>query len=412
MTILAGPRREVALLGASTALYPGGRFVLSLVAAKTLEPSDFTTWALIAALLAYSPSLALGVPNGMSRELPVFVALNDANGVRRSIAVTWTATACAAVLGFLATVLTAVVVTSSVAALVGVLVAGTIVFTTQQFLQRARLRFGAASAHQAALGTLLFAGSGWLYISGASGLLPTAGAYALAITLAVFLGLFLGPRPQFAGWQRGDLLTHLGVGFPIMTAGLLFSIFVTLDRWLAATLLGAPAAAPYALASLTASALLVMPSVVSQQTYPRMAMAVGRRASVGELREMARKQGVAAALLASPVAAAAIAAAWFAVPVLFPDYAAAAPAIAVLSGGLIVLAAFTGYGNYLNVTGGHWRYLAVQAFALACSAIMMIFGGLWLGLVGIALGMSCGHLIYGSALRVVALRTAPRVDIR
>jgi O-antigen/teichoic acid export membrane protein len=371
-----------------------------------LAPPDFTVWALVAALLVYAPSLALGIPNGMSRELPILLARDDVSGVRRSTAVTWIATGAAAAAGFFGTLFVGLAVTTEAAAVIGgLLVAGIIVFTTQQFLQRARLRFDAASAHQATLGVLLLAASGWLYGSGAAGLVPTGGAYALALVLAVALGVGLGSRPTLVGWRRNDVKRHLFVGFPIMAAGLLFSLFVTLDRWLAATLLGAPAAAPYALASLTASALLVMPSVVSQQTYPRMAMALGRGAHEDELREMAQKQGLAAALLSTPIAGAAIATAWLVIPVLLPDYAAATPAIMVLSCGLVVLSVFTGYGNYLNVSGGQWRYLAVQAFGLASAAVLMTVGGLVLGLVGIALGMSCGHVVYGLTLRAVALRT-------
>jgi len=297
-------------------------------------------------------------------------------------------------------------VTSS-SLLVGVLASGTIVFGTQQFILRSRLRFGAASALQALFGGLMTGAAIVLALRSATDFRTVAGLYGAPLIVAVMLGFALTRPPVHVRPRLGEVRRLVGIGFPIMLAGLLFSLFVTLDRWMAVTLLGAERAAPYALASLIASGMLVVPSVVSQQTYPRMAIARGEGSSVAELRSMARRQGLLAAGLIAPVAICVALFAWLVIPTALPAYTASAPAAVVLSLGLVVLGYLTGYGNYLNVVGGQWRYLGAQLVGVACAIGLMFVGGRLLGLIGIALGMAASHIIYGFVLRFVALQTEP-----
>jgi O-antigen/teichoic acid export membrane protein len=201
-------------------------------------------------------------------------------------------------------------------------------------------------------------------------------------------------------WRR---LFH--IGFPIMVAGALFTLFVTSDRWIAALLLGAGGAAPYALASLIGSAMIVLPTVVSQQTYPRMAIAYGQHHDEDRILAMARHQGAIAFALAAPVACIGAVAVTVLIPRVLPGYADSVWPSVIILFGLTPLAASSGYGNYLNVVGLQWTFLAVGVSSLSMGIVMMFIGGMGLGLIGIALGAAIAYFVYGSTLTVAALLT-------
>lgn len=399
--------REFALFTASTIMYQGARFLFSVAAARSLVPEDFTAWALVIALLVYAPSLLLGITNGMSRELPILLGRANDEAADRTVAATWTATIAAVTTILAGSALVAAgapgIVSSSL--LFGILASGTIVFGTQQFILRSRLRFDAASGQQATFGGLALIAAAILVSNGNASFATVAILYGAPMLIAVLLGVVLTPPPSLAHPDLGEMRRLAGIGLPIMLAGLIFSFFVTLDRWMAITLLGPERAAPYALASLVAAAMLVIPTVVSQQTYPRMAIARGSGASAAELREMARHQGLVAVGLVAPAAVVIVLFAWLGLPLALPRYVAAAPAIVVLSVGFVVLGYLTGYGNYLNVAGGQWRYLMAQLVGVACAIGLMFVGGRLFGLLGIAFGMAMSHLIYGIVLRAVAVGT-------
>ena len=402
----AARARELGLLTGSTGLYQGARFLFSLAAASVLSSDNLSLWALTLALLAYAPAVLLGTNNGMARELPISVGANRHDSADRAVATTWGVTGIAVLVvmaGGLA-VDAALPSPSPVALSLAGLAAMTIVFGVQQFVLRSRLRFTAASLHQAVFGLLLVGSALYLGSGNETDFLSAAALYGGPLLVAILIGFGTqrtGLGVRFDGQEARRLIS---MGFPIMLAGLVFSVFVTLDRWIAVSLLGAAGAAPYQLASLIAAAMLVVPTVVSQHTYPRMAIARGGGADAGQLLTMAKEQGALAAALVTPVAVALILFSLVGIPALLPEYEAAVPSVVLLGVGFIVLAFLTGYGNYLNVVGAQWRYLGAQLTGAAIAVVLMLVGGMALGLSGIAAGMAASHVVYGALLWQVAAR--------
>lgn len=399
-------RREFVLFGASTLVYQGGRFVFSLAAAAALAQADFSTWAIVLSILVYAPSLLLGVTNGMSRELPILGGSGDDRAAHAAEGAAWVATVIAAIAAVGLSVLATLVVTADTSSLVlvGLVAAGAVVYFTILSVHRSRLRFDAASAQQATFGVAVVVFAIVLAIGGTADLNRVIVFYGLCLGLSIVVGLVLA-RPSRPRADAGELRRLSSIGFPIMLAGLVFSLYVTLDRWIAVLIVGTEEAAPYALASLIAAATLVIPSVVSQQIYPRMGIARGAGASVDELRGMARDQGMLAGALIVPVVLIIVLFAWFGIPVVLTEYEGSVSSIVILSLGLLALSLLNGYGNYLNVVGGQWRYLGAQVIGLVTAVSLMLIAGTLLGLVGIAIGMSLSHVVYGLVLREVAMRT-------
>lgn len=404
--------RELGLFTASTIVYQGARFLFTLAAARVLAPAEFTMWAITIALLVYAPAILLGTNNGMARELPMMIGAGRHATAERTVAATWTATGAAVALMVVATVVVSAVapILATGAMSFGALASGTVVFGVQQFVLRSRLRFDSASLQQAVFGILVIIAAVVLGVRETADYAFVALLYGGPLVAAVVVGFVVTPTSIPVRFDLGEIRRLAGVGLPIMLAGLLFSVFVTLDRWIAITLLGSEDAAPYALASLFAAAMLVVPTVVSQQTYPRMAIARGRGAAAEELLALARRQGILAAALAMPIAAALIVFAIVGIPLLLPAYGGAIPPVIVLSFGFIVLGFLTGYGNFLNVVGAQWRYLAAQIAGAAIAVILMLIGGIAFGLTGIAAGMAGSHVVYGVLLRAIAIRSGISMD--
>lgn len=389
---------ELSGFAASTILYQAARFLFSLAAARALSPSDLTIWALVVALLAYAPAMLLGVNNGLSRELPILIGRGAESAAQRVTAATWSATTLAvAVIAGAAGIAAALAPPVRLEALlIGGVIGATIVFGVQQFVMRSRLRFGAASLHLGVFGAGALLSTAGLALWPDADLGTALALYLVPLAVGTVLGAVLEP-PVSRGIDAPEIRRLAGVGFPIMLAGLVFSLFVTMDRWIAVWLLGVEQAAPYTLAALAAAAMLVVPTVVSQQTYPRMAVALGRGSSSADLRSMARRQGLTAAVLVLPVSLLLIGGALL-LPVLLPAYSDAAGPGIVLAVGFTALAFLTGYGNYLNVVGAQWRYLRAQVASALVAVPFTILGGTALGLIGIAAGMAAGHLVYGVLL--------------
>lgn len=406
-TALGAGRRhgsEFVLFAGSTAIYQGARFAFSLGAAHVLAPAALTGWALIFALLAYAPAATFGVANGMNRELPTLIGAGRETDAVRVESTGWTVSlVVAAALAALA-VAGSLILGAGWMLAAGVLAAGAVVYQAQQFTLRSRLRFGAASLQQAASGVAILAGSVTLVALQTADLALVVGVYAIALVVGIAVGGAARlPRLHF---DLGQARSLARIGFPMMLAGLAFSVLVTLDRWIGVALLGPVVAAPYALAALVAASMLVVPAVVSQQVYPRMAIAHGQGSDDTTLRRMAWQQGVGAAALSTPLALAVTLFAILGVPRFLPLYVDGIPAIVILSISLVVLTLWTGYGNYLNVTNGQALYLRAQLAALALGLVVMTVGGLVAGITGIAGAVALTHIFYGVLLRLAAARHA------
>lgn len=407
--VAASSTREFVVFGSSTFLYQGGRFVFYLAAASAMAPADFASWAIVLAILVYAPSLLFGVTNGMSRELPILSGRQEETDADRTEDAAWFATIASVAVVLALCVVGVTVATTDLRSVVllGLLAAGTIVYFTALSVLRSRLRFNAASIQQGTFGVVAIVAALVLGASASVDLAAVASYYGAAIALSVGVGLGLA-RPSSLKPDIQEVRRLARIGFPIMLAGLLFSLYVTSDRWIAIVLLGEETAGPYTFASLIAAAALVIPSVVSQQVYPRMGIARGQDATARQLRGMARGQGLLAAGLVLPITIGVSLFAWVGIPVLLPAYAAAASSVVVLSLGLLALSFFSGYGNYLNVVGGQWRYFGSQVVGLVTAVTLMVIGGTALGLIGIAIGMTSSHLIYGLVLRAAAMQTGIR----
>lgn len=400
---LARPHHiEFGWFAASLGVFQASRFVFSLGAAQALDSRGFTTYAIFLAFLNYAPALLLGTLNGVGRELPILVGAGRAADALRLEGVAWFM---GVLVGALIVGLTFVVAPIISVPLVVVLPAalttsGFILYQVQQFVLRSNLSFNPASGLQLVCGLVTLGMTAGMLVIKPTSFADVAAYYGVGFGIAVLIGLLLR-RPR---WTVDRLLIArtARIGFPIMAAGFVFSLLITLDRWIAGTMLPPADAAAYAFASIVVAALLVLPSVLSMQFYPRMAQLYGRQADPAPVYQMARRQAGWSAIATVPPAIIVLIGAALLVPAFFPRYQASVLPIAILTVGYVALVASNAFGNYLNVVGGQWSYLKVQLAALVPTIGLMVAGAALAGSVGIAAGLAIGLVAYSVGLWYVA----------
>jgi O-antigen/teichoic acid export membrane protein len=393
-----------------TALDQGGRFVLNVVAASVLGPVVFGTWVVLSLLIQYSNFLSFGIPQGAGREIPRALGARDGERADRIEDVATAGTVLTSLLGAgLAALLAPLVLGPSDAAISPAsVVLFVLVVMLQQFmvlqqvLFRSRLRFRPAAVQLGAQGTAaLIAGGLFLALgSGLDGLLLARVAIGLVAILLVSRTLARVPRPH---WDSGQMSELIRIGAPMLIAGILVVLLVTVDRWIVLLALGDEAVGQYGLVGLVVSTLVLVPNLVSQLRYPRLAFARGEGQSPEMLGRLARSQGVLAGSLTALASVAAAVAAIIGIPLLLPAYEPAMEPIIIVLVGMTAYAFASGFGNLLNLLDRQRRYLQVQLAALLINvglAIALVRAGL--GLNGVALASAIGLTSYALLLRIAA----------
>lgn len=404
---------DLPVFAAATFVDQAGRLGLSLVAAAVLGPLQFGTWIVLSLVIQYAGFGGLGIPQGAGREIPRALGAGDGAtaAATEDVAVGGGLVAAAATAVIAAAALPVLLGPSGSVGPVTIGLLAIVVFLQQLFLLeqvlfRSRLRFRPASVQLLVQGlagpivglVLLAAG---LAIDGLLG--ARVAVLAVALVGAIWT-LSRVPRPR---WDRAAVVALARIGAPLALAGFLFLALVTIDRWIVALLIGGDAVGWYGLVGLTVSGLLLLPSLVSQQFYPRLARARGAGADGPTLLAMARSQALLAGALTAGAAALAGAAAIVAIPALLPAYQPAVGPLLVALLGTVAYAFASADGNLLNLLDRQRRYVAAQLAALAVEAALgvgLVLGGLGIG--GVAAASAVTMALYALGLRRLASRAA------
>jgi Na+-driven multidrug efflux pump len=150
--------------------------------------------------------------------------------------------------------------------------------------------------------------------------------------------------------------------------------------------------------------LSLLPAVVAQQMYPRMAFLFGQTRNKRSLLPLIVRQSLIGTVVTVPILVATYVVLPFLVYWYMPAYRLGiAPARILLVGlGFIPLAG--GVGNFLNTVGKQGYYLAVQAGAVLINFCLDVsFVRLGWGLNGVALGAALSYALYAIILIIVGL---------
>lgn len=403
--------KEFLRFASSTGFVQFARVASGLVVAALVDPVAWGTWYLLNLIIAYGGLTQLGALNGMNREVPSALGNQDhdlARAIRRSaLGVLLLTTGIAALLLLAAGVtIPSVTLSDEFLLTIGLLLvtqmftyASTSLRSTTHFTQLSRIQVLQGVLHPALsiLGAVLAGIPGFI--------LGQIIALGLCNLATVGAGTVIW-RPRI----DLKLSRHLiAVGFPIMLVGLVHTLFATVDRWIVAGRLGPEALGHYSLAIMALSAVALLPQVISQQFYPRMAYAWSANANPLELQRMATKQRLYTFLAVVPMVGLIILLAPPVVNAFLPAYSPGIQAILVTATVPLVSTVGQGYGGILHVLNRQYWYMGAILAALVVNVVASLLLVGPYGLVGVAFGTLTAFAVL-AGLRVllggVALRQA------
>jgi O-antigen/teichoic acid export membrane protein len=398
---------EFVAFSSSTLALQVSRLAVALVVARWVGPAEFGIWNAFNLLLLYGALITLGTPNGMSRDVPLLTGAGDQAAAQRTVDVTSSFVFAS---GLVAGVLISLAGASGLAPAayrsallaMGLLFFGQQIYTFLQMWLRCRIQF-----HLMSLQQVVYAATFPLVV------LPLAKAWHVPgfivgqALVALALGLFIVRTARFRAtltWRWPDLRSLIAVGFPIMIAGVLYGLLISVDRWVILTFLDVEALGHYSLAIICVGVLGLLPSVISQQMYPRMAYRYGATRDERSLWPLVLRQSAAGTAVTLPV----LALVYLALPTLvthfMPAYAPGLIPARILLIGLAFIPLAGGVGNFLNTVGRQVTYMIVQGCAVAINLCLdLLFVKLGWGLIGVATGASITYALYSLGMSLVGL---------
>jgi O-antigen/teichoic acid export membrane protein len=357
--------------------------------------------------LLYGVLVTLGVPSGMNREVPMLkgkgredLAHLAANVALWFVLVTSLIGAFATVL-ILSSGLITKVSTSSLVAMGGLFLTWS-VYQYFQMRLRSTIRFRQMTIQQ-----FVFAGLLPLVVlpmTNSFKLIGFISGQAFVAFLAILVICRISTFQIEFQFDWSILRRLITIGFPIMSAGLLFALLTSIDRWVILRYNGVEALGQYTLAILSVSILSLLPAVISQQLYPRMAFLYGSTGEKRSLLPIVLRQSLASTGVTLPLIAAAFLLMPFLVETFLPDYAAGIRAARIVLVGLAFLPLAGGFGNYLNTVGRQVIYLAIISAAILLNLVLdIIFVKNGMGINGAAMGAAITYFIYSLVLITTGL---------
>ncbi|MBE7532513.1 MAG: oligosaccharide flippase family protein [Chloroflexi bacterium] len=395
---LNGFAGEFLFFAAATIAFQFSRLGVNLLVARWVGPDEFGIWNALNLLLLYGVIVTLGVPNGMNRDVPIYMGRQAPEIAESLIHSSFWFTLLVTVGG--GSLLTLISFTSLVEAgfqtslrWMGLLFASWMMYQFFQLRLKCLIRFHLMSMQQFAFAILLpLLALPLAYIWHVPGYV--FGQAVTAVLLCVVIASTTSFRPSITlDWAKIQPL--IKVGFPIMLAGLLYSVFTTIDRWIVLKYLGVSQLGHYTLAILCVSVLSLFPAIIGQQMYPRMAFHYGETHNIRSLKPLVIKQSLIATAVTLPV----ILATYFLLPYLvhymLPDYVIGIRPARILLVGISFIPLAGGVANFLNTVNKQMYYLIVQTTAIVVSFIfsfLLVKAG-W-GLQGIAMGTAASYILY------------------
>ena len=406
--------REFLRFGSSSIAVQVSRVASGLMVAALLGPATWGTWYLLNLIIAYGALTQLGALNGMNREVPSALGRDDPDEAlalrRTALGLVLVSTSAVSLLLLLAAWLVPGVVGLSELVLMLVLLgahqlfgyATTSLKATTHFTVVARLHVAMALTYP-----LLTISAAWAF--GLVGfIVAQVMTYALLCALAARSPHVIY-RPRFS-WPRSRAL--IAIGFPIMLVGLVNTFFSTVDRWVVAAFLGTEPLGHYSLAIMTLGAVGLLPQVIAQQFYPRVAFAWSARGDPDELRRMAAMHRKLTFLAVIPVVIVLVLVLPSAVRAFLPAYTPGIPALMVTVFVPLVSAVGQGYGGILHMLNRQtWLLAAIIAAALVNGALSALLVGPF-GLVGVAYGTLLAFALYSGSRVVLGAIALWRVSSR
>lgn len=398
--------KEFSVYSISTIFFHSSRILTELLVARLVGPELFGVWYLLNLLLTYRSVTFLGVVNGMLLKVPMLRGSNEQHAVSLHQNVAFSAMLLSVMLTALALLALMFVGSGVHVQYLGVMIL--LFFSNQLYyfidaLFIANAQFNNISKMQMACAVLFPCLTVPLvYRYGLSGfIVGTSLAYLAAAALAFWK---YGIQLKFQLNQK--VLRHLiAIGFPIMLVGIIYSFFLTVDRWMIELMLGTEQLGVFSLAILTFGTLTILPATIARQFYPKMAFDWGNTRSSAVLEAWCRKQ----MRYCSYVVLATVIGVQVLFPLLIwywlPQYQASITSVLIIALGVLSMPLAAGWGDVINILGRQRLLIWVTAmFIVANVGFTYVCIKLGWGLAGVALATAAAFILFNITVRSIAKR--------
>jgi len=393
--------KEFLLFSSSTFFLQTARFGVALIAAKKLGPATWGVWQLLYLILAYSSFIHLGVINGMNKEIPILNGRGDQKSVSLIKAISLGSVLVSSIMAGLVIFIIALTTDTVPAAVqlrwMPILL---IVYLLHQYLD-AYLRSDKLFRY-ASMQKLFFT------VAFPTVVIPLVVAiklpgYIIGQSIAIFLTcLFIiktSPVSLGLRFNVTESIRLIRIGFPIMTTGLLYALMMTVDRVIISAFLTMQQLGYYSLSILVMGSLTLIPMVVSQQIYPRMAETWGRTSKYKELTPWIRRQLLMSIGLSVPM----IIAAYIILPPLVKhflvEYTPGITAMKISFAAPLFLGLSSAFANFLKTIDKQVYLLLFQVLAVCFNIILNImFIRVGFGINGVAIGTTIAFILHSLLL--------------
>ena len=390
--------KEFSYFSFATVLSQASRFLTAMWVARLVGPNVFGVWNALQPILMYGSVLFLGVPNAMNRDVPFLRGGGHDQKAATVINFTFWVILMASTFGSVLLAFSSSLPIIPVNISKPLLLMTTLLFSTNMyvffsFLLKCNIQFRLMSHQQIILSIIwpigCFIPAYFFQLEG----------YIVGQALVLLFMCFFVYRISHItidtaiDWSL--LIPMIKRGFPIMAAGVVYCLMVTVDRWIILAFLGIESLGQYAIAILTMGALTILPQVLAQQFYPRMAMEFGKSGSPRRLARMIVHQSGLAFVVTLPMVVITYILLPILVPVFLPLYIHGIDPARILLIGIALIPLTGGVANFLNTVGKQLYYLVNQVAALILNIILGVqFVHLGWGLKGVALATSTSWIFY------------------
>jgi O-antigen/teichoic acid export membrane protein len=376
-------------------IFFGAQVIRNLVMASLLGPFYFGVWNLGLVLLQYAQSSHLGVLNAFRLDGARCLGAGDIVKFSKQQRLTWTVT----ILAALVVSLVAGVIALSWGDWDGrlaILVLALCLVPSQWYQfsissLTVEERFSISSRLQiifAVLNLVMTLGLGLLW--GFGGVLI---AQVVSYALALFAFRTRTPLVFSPLVEQNLLFEQLRIGFPVWLNGILYTLFIAIDRTLIPIGLGMTALGQYSLTALARSSIGLIPSSVSEVVYMRASTEYGASGrQVPPLRLILQANQLIAYFSALPIGLAVL---WtpLIVRLILPAYEPGIHALQIFLLGLFFL--FPNYGGTLLTVIGHAGEASVILGLAAALQVGLVFIGMSIaGLEGVAIATVASSAFY------------------
>jgi len=382
-----GLKKEFSILMLSTIFFQFSSMVVNLVGAKFLGPTLWGKWNILRLFLLYGPNMQLGTLNAMNREIPFLRGRGEWELIKK---IQKNVLSFHILIGtFLAVFIGALLFLLFPkdllfpGLLMGFLMLFTVIYVYFQVYLKSSLYFFLFGKQQFFLSVFL------LLLLPVFVSYPKLSVFILIRTVSLMVVLWIIWKSlnfHFVFELDFSLIRKLiKIGWPILAVGLIHTATVTTDRIVIAKYLGSTQVGYYSIALMAMNVTLLIPMIVGQQIYPRIAESWGETNNIIEVLKWMRKQmeiSAGASILIATIIAFTIK------PLLvtfLPKYLPGLPAVyPVLL--IPVLLSFSGsISNVMNSLGEQRLFLAVQFFSLIVLMLLDIsFVKMGYGITGVA----------------------------